>query len=401
MSTVVTRAAKGFPLSWNDMDNNINNLNNDKLEKNNNLSDVANATTARTNLNAQTYNANLTTVGNTITSAGLALIDDASASEQRTTLGLVIGTDVQAYNSLLASIAGGTTDLSYINRIINGDFKVDQRNAAASQTISAGNANPIYTLDRWYAYCTGANLTTQQTSVNNENRLKFTGATSNTALGLGQRIEAKNCSDLPNKTVTLSCKLSSTSLTSITWTVYYANSTDSFGTIASPTRTFISSGTFTINTTETLYKTTVNIPSGANTGLEIVFSSAVGLGAGQTLTIGDVQLEDGSITSPVFSRRSYGQELNLCQRYYEESKSSISLGFPCPNTGGYNQYFYIAFKQNKRASPTVSFTLGSLSNVNSYNLSSSAIETFSFQVIGTNAANTSFALTGWTATSEL
>lgn len=365
MSTVVTRAVKGFPLSWADMDNNINNLNTDKSEKANNLSDLTNAATARTNL------------------------------------GVAIGTNVQAYNSLLASIAGGTTDISYINRIINGDFRVDQRNAAASQTISAGNANPIYTLDRWYAYCTGTNLTTQQTSANNENRLRFTGAASNTALGLGQRIEARNCSDLRGKTVTLSCKLSSTSLTSITWAVYYASSTDSFGTIASPTRTSISSGTFTINTTETLYKTTVSIPSAADTGLEIVLSSSTGLGAGQTWTIGDVQLEDGSITSPVFSRRSYGQELNLCQRYYEESKSSIFLGFPCPNTGGYYHDFYIAFKQIKRSAPSVAFTVGSLSNVNSYSLLSSVVEAFSFQVIGSNAANTSFALTSWTANSEL
>ena len=279
MTTIVTRAGKGSPLSWAEGDANFNNLNNDKLETTNNLSDVSNVATARTNLglaigtNVQAYNANLTTIANSITAAGLAILDDFDASTQRATLGL-----------------------SYItnrNVLINGNFKIDQRNAGAAQTITAGAAL-AYTLDRWYAYCTGANVTTQQIASSGENRLRFTGLASNTAVGLGQRIEDVNCMDLAGNTATLSCKLSSTSLTSITWTAYYANTADTFGTLASPTKTQIATGTFTITSTEATYSTNISIPAPATTGIEIVFTGGALLGT-QTLTIGDVQLEKGSV----------------------------------------------------------------------------------------------------------
>lgn len=50
MSTITLRNTKGSPLTNTEVDNNFSNLNTDKMEKTNNLSDLASASTARTNL---------------------------------------------------------------------------------------------------------------------------------------------------------------------------------------------------------------------------------------------------------------------------------------------------------------------------------------------------------------
>ena len=223
-------------------------------------------------------------------------------------------------------LASSTADLSqyynlttnqptFRNVFINGGFSIDQRNAGASQTITAGAAL-AYTVDRWYAYCTGANITGARVAgaAPSQYYYRFTGATSNTAVGFGQRIEAANCFHLVNQNVTLGINIASTSLTSITWTAYYANTTDTFGTLASPTRTQIATGTFTVSSTLSRKTATFTVPSAATTGIEIVFTGGALLGS-QTLTYDDAQLEIGNVAS-TFEQRPIGTELALCQRYY-------------------------------------------------------------------------------------
>lgn len=201
------------------------------------------------------------------------------------------------------------------NRIINGGFMTDQRNSGVSQTFTAGAAL-AYSVDRFYGYCTGANVTGQQIAGAGQDiyRYRFTGAASVTAVGFGTRLEAINTYDLNGQTAVLSVELANSLLTTVTWTAYYATTTDTFGTLASPTRTQIATGNFTVTSTVTKYSASMAIPSAATTGIEIVLT--VGAQISGTWTIGAIQLELGAIAS-AFGFRQYPLELALCQRYYQ------------------------------------------------------------------------------------
>jgi len=256
-----------------------------------------------------------TAFSNTGGDVGKALVVNSTAT------GVSIGT------------AGFNLNSSNINRIINGAMAIDQRNAGASQTITAAAAL-AYTVDRWYAYCTGANVTGQRVAGtgNNQYAYRFTGAASVTGIGFGQRIEAANSFDLAGSTVTLGVDLANSVLTSVTWTVYYANTSDTFGTLASPTRTQISTGTFTVNSTLSRYSTQIFIPSAATTGIEIVFS--VGAQTSGTWTIDNVQLEAGPLATP-FERRLVGLELFLCQRYFVSINGATGSGSELNTSAAY------------------------------------------------------------------
>lgn len=238
------------------------------------------------------------------------------------------------------TITIGTTVLTFVrkdtvaatgfrNKIINGGMAVDQRNAGAAQTFTAAAAL-AYCADRWYGYCTGANVNGQRVAGSgaNQYRYQFSGAASVTGIGFGQRIEKLNSIDLAGSTATLSVDLANSLLTTVTWTAYYANTDDTFGTLASPTRTQIATGSFTVNSTVTRYNAQIAIPAGATTGIEVVFS--VGAQTSGTWVIGNVQLESGS-SATAFERRPIGAELALCQRYFEKSFDQLTAPANGPN----------------------------------------------------------------------
>lgn len=291
------------------------------------------------------------------TGAGAATAGELALARQ--SLGLEIGVDVAAAGangditslSALASINGGQIG-GLRNKLINGSMMFDQEFSGAATTYTAG-AVLKYGLDQWYGYCTGANVTGQRVAgtAPNKYNYQFTGAASVTKIGFAQRMEAANTQDLAGQTATLSVDLANSLLTTVTWTAWYANTEDTFGTLASPTRTQIATGTFTVSSTLTRYSTQISIPSAATTGIEVELS--VGAQTSGTWTIGRAQLEVGGVAT-TFEVRDAASELVRCQRYYERGFWS-SVGASASTTSA---NIYVRHKVTKFAFPTVSQIAG-------------------------------------------
>jgi hypothetical protein len=279
------------------------------------------------------------------------------------------------------------------NRIINGDMRIDQRNAGAAHTST--NAN-IYVLDRWSTYETGGTagkFTVQQDAgavtppVGFSNYIGITSATAFSVTAgiiqsIRQSIEGFNASDLDwgtanAKTVTVSFWVRS-SLTGtfggvlsngaidysypFTYTISVSNTWEQKSvTIAGPTAgTWLTTNgagltlQFVIGTGTTYQGSagswSANGYYGATGAVNVTGTN------GATLYITGVQLEEGTVATP-FERRSYGTELALCQRYAWKYGGNISDEY-LANVGFYADgnkiiFGYIQHPVRMRATPTL------------------------------------------------
>jgi hypothetical protein len=277
-------------------------------------------------------------VANTYTQAQ---VDAALAAKQAADAEL---TTLAGMSASRATFLAGAEGFGFRNRIINGDMRIDQRNAGASVSGSVG-----YTLDRWtFDASNPSNFSCQQISdapagFRNSVRITTTTAFSATsAQFFNHHIEGLNVADLnwgasPATAVSLSfwvkssiAGLYSVALTNsannyaypATFTVNAANTWEyKTITVAGPTAgTWLATNgvgiriKFNLNS-GSIFESTANTWVAAD---RAIAPGSVGIGAtlNATLQLTGVQLEAGSVATP-FERRDYGRELMMCQRYYQ------------------------------------------------------------------------------------
>jgi hypothetical protein len=284
-----------------------------------------------------------------------------------------------------------TGGFGFRNRIINGDMRIDQRNAGAS--VGTGSGNDVYTLDRWQAVYGGNNKYTIQQSTTTpagftNSLLVTSSAATSTSAGdiyhIGQTIEGFNVADLGwgtagAQTVTMSFLVRS----SLTGTFG--------GAIQNSANNRSYPFTFTIDAANTFETKTITIPgdtsgtwltdNGAgikirfNLGSGSTYSGTAGAWAGAdyrsatgatsvlatngaTFYVTSAQFEKGS-TATSFDYRPYGTELALCQRYYyvhvKGNQKVFALG---ANFSSSYLTSYIQFPVQMRDAPTLSIVTG-------------------------------------------
>ena len=301
---------------------------------------------------------------------------------------------------VLAADGSATANLSSVNggpiagarnRIINGDMRIDQRNAGAVMNMTGANYGAC---DRWsFNYSAASKFTAQQNAGSVTRPSQFTnylGLTSTSAYSVvagdyfitRQVIEGFNIADLAwgtasAQSVTLSFWVRS-SLTGtfggalqndasnrsypFAYTISAANTWEQKTvTIAGDTTgTWLTTNAGGIHVAFGLgvgstYSGTAGSWSGSNFLSATGATSVVGTN-GATFYITGVQLEPGSTATP-FERRSYGQELALCQRYYYQllgNRASSSVIASASYAGSTtNAYLSIPHPVTMRVAPTV------------------------------------------------
>lgn len=228
------------------------------------------------------------------------------------------------------------------NLIINGAMQVWQRGTSGF-TVSGG-----YTADRWWMSSATSIERSTDAPEGFSYSLKVNTATDNTAIG--QPIELVTGSSSPmiaGETVTLSFYAkTATGTDSIGATINFRDAKFS----ATNQAAFGDMGSKIITTAWQRFTGTFTVPNINATnvlaGLEIY-------GIDGDIYITGVQLEVGSVATP-FEHRSYGEELALCQRYYQSWTQFDTFVTARYNAGAGNPFGSLPYRTTMRVNPSIS-----------------------------------------------
>jgi hypothetical protein len=261
------------------------------------------------------------------------------------------------------------------NKIINGDFNINQRAFTSTTTSSA------YGFDRWILGLSGGTGTYSAQSFTlgaapvagyeAKNFARLSVTTGNDFCKLDQKIESVRT--FAGQTVTVSFWAKGTNpatLGSLNVTMV-----QNFGTGGSPSATIIQNfGSFTLTANWTRYSVTGTVPSisGKTIGTDNNDNISFGFGQGAsvstdswTLDLWGVQVEYGSKATP-FQTASGGSpqaELAMCQRYFAKSylqadapgtaTSTNSVVFICPTASTGSMHQNVRYPITMRTTPTI------------------------------------------------
>jgi hypothetical protein len=238
--------------------------------------------------------------------------------------------------SQLTGIASAAGLTGFRNRIINGDFRVDQYSAGAG--VNVGTNTSGYAIDRWLCSSLGGSGNFKRKTV--LGGFTVTGATGVTGLVVQQRIESLSIQDLAGQQVMLAVDMSNSLLTTVNWSVSYPNASDNYASV-----TTIASGSWAVGPSTQRLTELITLPSNAANGVQVIFS--VGAQTSGTWEINNAQLEAGTVAT-TFEQRPYGIEMILCMRYFEKLLTTLYSSLSS------TPYVTWHFCVRKRVAPTVS-----------------------------------------------
>ena len=236
------------------------------------------------------------------------------------------------------------------NMLINGDFRVAQR---GTSFVSGANNDDTYNLDRWTLLSDGNDIVdvTQSTTAPTEGlySIGLDVETVNKKFGIIQFVEQRNIVGAIGQVVTLSfqARISGTSISNVKAVVLAWSGTAD--TVTSDvvsawgadgvTPTFATNWTaentpsnLAVTSSWATYRIQATIDTASTKNLAVfIWNDDTTTTLGDFLYVTDVQLEIGAVASP-FERRLYGEELDLCYRYFVRITNGHYVGVASSGT---------------------------------------------------------------------